>query len=236
MKIFLFLNKDIHAISAAEMLCENLQKHEVKIFLSQVVGDVSALPRELLELKKIEQNGADEKLQQLAKKLGAEVEICAQVNEGNFLQRLRQAAPDMFLSIRFGQIFHDAAIKIPKHGVINFHSGILPNYRGILATFWAILQGEREIGTTLHHVDDSGIDTGDIIKISRVKLDAGLSLFKNLQKLYEATIGVVAEAIEKINRGEKLPRISQKNSPNVRYFSYPKAADIAKFLEIMPLF
>jgi methionyl-tRNA formyltransferase len=236
MKIFLFLNKDIHAINAAEMLCENLQKHEVKIFLSQAVGDVSALPQELLALKKFEQIGADEKLQQLAKKLGAQVEICAQVNEEKFLQKLRQAAPDLFLSVRFGQIFHEAAIKIPKRGVINFHSGILPNYRGIMATFWAILRGEKEIGTTLHYIDDSGIDTGNIIAVSRVKLNSNFSLFGNVVMIYEATIGVVSEAIEKINRGENLPRISQKNLPNAQYFSYPKTADIAKFLEIMPLF
>lgn len=44
---------------------------------------------------------------------------------------------------------------------INVHSGILPNYRGLHANGWALLNGEKEIGYSLHRVTPE-VDAGDI--------------------------------------------------------------------------
>lgn len=46
--------------------------------------------------------------------------------------------PDLFISIRFGKIFKDEIIQVPKFGLINLHSTILPDYRGIMGTLHAI--------------------------------------------------------------------------------------------------
>ena len=51
-----------------------------------------------------------------------------------------------------------------KENCFNFHGGILPDYRGSCTINWAIINGEKETGVSLH-VLDSGIDTGNIIDI-----------------------------------------------------------------------
>ena len=45
---------------------------------------------------------------------------------------------------------------------MNVHSALLPSYRGMLPTFWAMVNEERETGVTVHCMSE-GIDGGAII-------------------------------------------------------------------------
>ena len=55
-------------------------------------------------------------------------------------------------------------------GVLNCHMGVLPNYRGMDVVEWPILNGDfNSVGLTTHFMD-SGIDTGPILKIKRIKI------------------------------------------------------------------
>jgi len=48
-----------------------------------------------------------------------------------------------------------------KHGVVNIHPGMLPNYRGCSAVEWAIFNDDK-VGNTAHFMSE-GYDTGPII-------------------------------------------------------------------------
>lgn len=45
--------------------------------------------------------------------------------------------------------------------VLNVHNSLLPRYRGRHAFTWAMIHGEREVGFSLHQVDE-GVDTGPV--------------------------------------------------------------------------
>lgn len=45
---------------------------------------------------------------------------------------------------------------------LNVHGALLPKYRGMHSTFWAIMNGEERLGITFHVVDE-GMDSGPII-------------------------------------------------------------------------
>ena len=63
-----------------------------------------------------------------------------------------------------GGLIRKELIKLPKHGVLNCHMGILPFYRGMDCTYWALLENDiGNIGFTTHLMDE-GVDTGAIIK------------------------------------------------------------------------
>jgi methionyl-tRNA formyltransferase len=83
-----------------------------------------------------------------------------------FLERLRAAAPDTLLVWSYSMLLPPAVLDVPRRGAVNVHSGLLPEYRGGHVVQWAILNGERETGATLHYLD-AGIDTGPIIETSR---------------------------------------------------------------------
>ena len=63
-----------------------------------------------------------------------------------------------------GGIIKESLLKIPKIGILNCHMGILPNYRGLDSTYWALKNNDfNNVGLTTHLMD-KGIDTGPIIK------------------------------------------------------------------------
>ena len=52
---------------------------------------------------------------------------------------------------------------LSKLSFINIHGSILPRYRGLHSSVWAILNGEKELGATIHLINQF-IDDGDILE------------------------------------------------------------------------
>ena len=75
---------------------------------------------------------------------------------------------DIFLSVQYDKILSEDFLKNRK--CYNFHPNILPQYGGVGTLTFSILNGEEYAGVTLHKID-VGIDTGDIIKINKVKIE-----------------------------------------------------------------
>lgn len=51
---------------------------------------------------------------------------------------------------------------LEKHNLVNIHYSLLPKYRGLHSTAWAIMNGETELGLSIHEMNEY-IDDGDII-------------------------------------------------------------------------
>lgn len=75
---------------------------------------------------------------------------------------VRALGCDLGISVAYDRILRAPMLAATTMGVVNFHAGMLPRYRGRNVVNWAILNGEQEIGVTAHWVD-LGIDSGDII-------------------------------------------------------------------------
>jgi methionyl-tRNA formyltransferase len=60
---------------------------------------------------------------------------------------------------------YDRLIRVDRFAssrLYNIHFSALPAYRGVFTSIWPILNGESEVGVTLHYMD-AGADTGAII-------------------------------------------------------------------------
>ncbi len=66
---------------------------------------------------------------------------------------------DMIFVFNYKKIIDLEEIKNKK--IINLHIGLLPKYRGNSANSWAIINGEKEVGYTIHKVNQE-LDQGDI--------------------------------------------------------------------------
>ena len=97
-----------------------------------------------------------------------------------------------------------------------------------MATFWAMLNEEPEIGATLHWIVDSGIDTGPEIGISRARTRPAESYLANVLRLYIKGCKMMAAAVETVASG----KIRHDAPPSVgqgRYYSTPDAAALERF-------
>lgn len=70
--------------------------------------------------------------------------------------------PDIGFTVRYPQILSEKMLDKFDKGVVNFHGGHLPEYRGAHAANHVLINGEDWHGATLH-LCDPGIDTGPII-------------------------------------------------------------------------
>lgn len=245
MRILCCLNADVVSNVALNLLLPSLAPHEVCIGSSSRIGGAeSSEPPARRELRAAEQLLATEVLfplveragyaddgryltfQEIARHRGIEVVPLSNPNAGDGLDFVRRFAPDLIVSIRYGAIFRDAVIGIPPLGVLNLHAGILPAYRGVIASFRALMAGEQELGCTLHFITDGTIDTGPVIAQVRVPVDPTRSLFAHVLSLYPPSIPVMANAIERLARGETLESHVQSGGT---YYTYPREAEWEEF-------
>lgn len=221
MKIVLFLNNDITCCYSLERLSEQLKDHELKIISSRQ----KLQNADLFEMQKFESCSIENSVSY------------DNINSDEAFWDLKNFSPDLMISIRYGQIFKRAElISLPRCGIINLHSGILPKYRGVMPSFWAILRGEKNLGMTLHYVVDSSIDSGPIIDSFSCEINWDLPLTTNIRNLYPRGCEMILNAVKKISAGEKIAAISQKELGESQYFSYPKSEDLKNFSKKMRLF
>jgi methionyl-tRNA formyltransferase len=148
-------------------------------------------------------------VKELALKHGLMVYQPLKVREADFLQTVRDLAPEVIIVSAFGQILPKALLDIPPYGCINVHGSLLPKYRGAAPIQYSILDGEEETGITIMYMD-VGLDTGDMILQAKTPItpeETGGSLHDKL-----AIIGadLLIEALKKIEDGTAV-RIPQDN-------------------------
>ncbi len=69
---------------------------------------------------------------------------------------------DLCLIFGFGLIFEENFIKKFRYGMLNFHTGDLPRYRGRHPLTWAFLNDEKKIAMSVHLINKD-IDQGYLI-------------------------------------------------------------------------
>ncbi|NLW06450.1 MAG: methionyl-tRNA formyltransferase [Clostridia bacterium] len=121
-------------------------------------------------------------------------------------QWVAKQRPDLLVLAFVTQIVPQSMIDLASWGGINFHPSMLPAYRGGSAMNWALINGEKETGVTIHKID-AGIDTGPIILQEKVTIDPDdtvKSLYFN--KIYPLGVKMVAEAVRLIREGKAVLR------------------------------
>lgn len=79
---------------------------------------------------------------------------------------------DLGIIANFGVILTAPNLQHTKHGFINAHFGILPDYPGRTPVHDAIHKGERVVGVTLHQVILE-VDAGPIVECRRIAVAPG---------------------------------------------------------------
>jgi len=244
MRIAFLANRDIHSNFALNILTNKLSHHSMTIYLSDHVGKKRSDFIELNQLRFIEQAlfndivfSAIEKspsalkrfltFHELGDQTGNGVIPLNEINSNDGIEKLQSSDPDLIVSIRYGTIIQSAVIAIPRFGILNLHSGILPQYRGVMATFWAMLNSDKHVGCTLHYIIDGTIDTGPIVSIYQKKRNAKTDYFTNVIGLYPSGCELIIKAVKIIESGESLEQKSVKGESH--YYTFPKGQEISRF-------
>jgi methionyl-tRNA formyltransferase len=242
--ITVLANRDLASNYALNLLLPVLAgEHQLRVFLSARVGSGEPRPQSLQLLTFMEQTLFNELLfpalaenkaagqlksfSALAAYTQESPVVLNAINSEAGLEQLAATDPDLIISIRYGGILKESAIAIPRHGVINLHSGQLPDYRGVMATFWALLNGEEELQMTLHQITDGSIDTGAILDTCSLPVVETRSYLWHLLQLYPAGCELITAAVKRIANGQPLNK--QPQQPGGNYYSFPGEEELARF-------
>jgi len=245
MRITLLANNDLPACLALNLLWPALAaEHELSLILSSRVGRAAHRPPALERLAFFEQGLFTDILfprldaaapvtaelktfTRLAADAGASIRVLNRINQGEDHAVFAAGVPDLVLSIRYGVILRRQVLAVPRCGVLNLHSGLLPDYQGVMATFRALLAGDERLGTTLHYIDDDRVDTGPVVATSSLPVRPGASYLWHVLALYEAGCANVVRAVEAIAAGATPQAVPQRGAG--RYFSFPDEAELTTF-------
>ena len=86
-----------------------------------------------------------------------------------FASLLASLDPELIVVVAYGKILPQNVLEYPKHGCINVHGSLLPEYRGAAPMQRAIMEGKRETGVTTMMMD-VGLDTGDMLLVGKIAI------------------------------------------------------------------
>ncbi|MBW3633556.1 MAG: methionyl-tRNA formyltransferase [Chloroflexi bacterium] len=109
--------------------------------------------------------------------------------------------PDLIISGSFPWRIPIDVLALPRLGAINVHPALLPKYRGPNSIQWALRNGDRELGMTVHRTAFD-FDTGPILAQGSVTIGDDERGDVLLGRLLDLAPGLVRQALERIARGE----------------------------------
>lgn len=98
---------------------------------------------------------------QRAEEAGIEVLRPAKPRDPEFLERLREIAPDCCPVVAYGALLPKAALDIPAHGWVNLHFSLLPAWRGAAPVQHAVMAGDEITGASTFLIEE-GLDSGPV--------------------------------------------------------------------------
>ncbi|MDO5717935.1 MAG: methionyl-tRNA formyltransferase [Tissierellia bacterium] len=125
---------------------------------------------------------------------GLEVHCTDDINSDDTLRAIDAAEPDFIVVVAFGQMLNKDILKKYEDRVLNVHASILPKYRGASPINYSLLNGDEYTGTTIMIIDE-GMDTGDILKICKLKINDSHNYENLSHELSSIGADCLAEAI-----------------------------------------
>ena len=161
-----------------------------------------------------------------AHRCGALYKVINNPNNSIYLSYLKDQEIDLIVSFSAPIVFKNKLLNIPQHGCINLHCSLLPQYAGLLPSFWTLFWGEKLIGATVHYIDDK-IDNGQILGQVKIPTPNRPSMLRVIKATKDSGGDLVCNVIRELISGTLDPQPNNVNQGS--YFSWPSSEQIREF-------
>ena len=149
------------------------------------------------------------------------------INSKSGRKILRELRPDVFFSIACPQILKSRTLDIPRLGVYNIHTSLLPENRGMLPSFWTLYEDRGKTGVTLHRMNEQ-LDAGPILLQKSIPARiSDTSLHQLIARGKETAAELLIHAVDIMESGEieLIPNDPEKATTN----TFPQRRDVMEF-------
>ncbi len=107
---------------------------------------------------------------QLADRLGIEVRHPTSLKSTEEQEAFAALDADVGVVAAYGLILPQAILAAPKHGCLNVHASLLPDWRGAAPIHRSIMAGDEVTGVTIMQME-AGLDTGPMLATVRTQVE-----------------------------------------------------------------
>ncbi|OLF13738.1 methionyl-tRNA formyltransferase [Actinophytocola xinjiangensis] len=136
----------------------------------------------------------------LADEHGIEVLTPPRAGDPDFLDRLRQIAPDCCPVVAYGGLLPQRALDIPPHGWVNLHFSILPAWRGAAPVQAAVRHGDEITGASTFRIVKE-LDAGPVFGVLTETVRADDTSGALLARLADAGAGLLLSTVDGLDDG-----------------------------------
>lgn len=123
------------------------------------------------------------------------------LNDSSFLSALSALGADIGVVAAYGRILSEAALAVPRLGMINVHASLLPRYRGAAPVHRAIIAGEPETGVTIMRVVKA-LDAGPMLAAARRPIGRNETSLDVEYDLAAIGASLLVATLDRLARGE----------------------------------
>ncbi|GAA3733899.1 methionyl-tRNA formyltransferase [Spinactinospora alkalitolerans] len=142
---------------------------------------------------------------QRAAEAGLEVLKPAKAGEPEFLDRLRELAPDCCPVVAYGALLRQDALDVPRHGWINLHFSLLPAWRGAAPVQHAVLHGDDVTGAATFRIEPA-LDSGPVYGVLTEPIGPRDTSGELLGRLARSGADLLVRTLDGIESGELAAR------------------------------
>lgn len=151
---------------------------------------------------------------------GARMSTPADVADPAFIRQLTRFRADLLIVGTFPTRLPVPVLAAARWGAINVHASLLPRYRGAQPEFWALRDGRRVTGLSIHALTGT-FDAGPVIARQRVPILPTDTLGTLVRRLDRAAPALLRQVLEEYRDGRRSTGTPQResdatNAPPVR--------------------
>lgn len=129
---------------------------------------------------------------------------CQYANNKEVCQAVAEVVPDIIVMSDWRTWLSPNIYSIPRYGAVNIHDALLPKYGGFAPINWAIINGENEVGVTIHFASQE-FDLGDIILQHKIPVAFSETATDVFYKVIEVIPRLTLEALDLIEYNKVIP-------------------------------
>ena len=114
-------------------------------------------------------------------------------------ERFRALGADVAVVVAYGLILPKPILDAPRHGCLNLHPSLLPQWRGAAPINRAIMAGDVETGVSIMRMDE-GLDTGSVCTVERVPIGPEVTAGELHDRLASLGAKLMVEALDALER------------------------------------
>lgn len=167
-------------------------------------------------------------IERLAHRFGFPLLETQSVNSQAYLDRVQTLRPDVIISVAAPELFKSGLLRLATLGCLNIHSGKVPEYRGMMPTFWQMLEGRPTVTVTVHEMVEK-LDAGGVVETLEFPILPCDSLDRVISGTKREGARLMLRVLCGIARLGKMPPTLPLDMTRERLFKFPQPKDVERF-------